>query len=282
MIVVTGAFGFIGSNMVEYLWSMGREDLVLIDLPHAPPRPPVPPRARTHPLSWEEETVLPNGEIEGVIHLGAISDTMERDEQRIGEFNVRYTAVIAAECRRRGIPMSFASSAAVYGNGNGPLNPYAESKLRSEGEIADHAACFRIFNVYGGHEFHKGRMASVILRWWRELGKDGRIRLFDGSEGYRRDFVHVSDVCRIMLRGLDIAAGTYDLGTGTNHDFDSLADMVILHHGSGEKVSVPMPEDLRRQYQTHTKASVSPWMGEFLALCEGVRSYCEYLRRTVT
>lgn len=174
--------------------------------------------------------------------------------------------------------MVFASTAAVYGNGSGPLNLYAQSKLQSEVDIADDAVCFRLFNVYGKNEFHKGRMSSVILKWWKELQMEGSIRLFEGSNEYRRDFVHVLDVCRVMWKGMELSSGVYDLGTGTSHSFDSLADMVIACHGSGNKVSVPMPQDLRDQYQTTTMAFAPSWMGDFIPLSEGVRLYCEHLK----
>ena len=282
MIVITGAFGFIGSNMVEYLTSLGRDDLVLIDLPcvcasartRAYPR--VPLRARVHP--WSMDVVLPEGDIDGVVHLGAISDTLEKDKNKIDRFNREYTSVLASSCKERRIPMVFASTAAVYGNGSGPLNLYAQSKFQSEVDIADDAVCFRLFNVYGKNEFHKGRMSSVILKWWKELQMEGSIRLFEGSNEYRRDFVHVLDVCRVMWKGMELSSGVYDLGTGTSHSFDSLADMVIGCHGSGNKVSVPMPQDLRDQYQTNTMAFAPSWMGDFIPLSEGVRLYCEHLK----
>jgi ADP-L-glycero-D-manno-heptose 6-epimerase len=174
--------------------------------------------------------------------------------------------------------MVFASSAAVYGNGNGPLNLYAESKLQSERDISDHAVCFRLFNVYGKNESHKGRMSSVILKWWNELTRDGCIRIFEGSESFKRDFIHVQDVCRILWNGVSMSAGVYDLGTGISHSFDSLADMVLSTHESGRKIHIPMPEDLRSQYQTDTKAAASPFIEGCISLSDGVNLYCNYLK----
>ena len=87
--------------------------------------------------------------------------------------------------------MIFASTAAVYGNGHGPLNLYAHSKMKCESLIQDHAICFRLFNVYGHGESHKGRMASVVYKWYNELKTKGVLEIFDGSENFRRDFIHV-------------------------------------------------------------------------------------------
>jgi ADP-L-glycero-D-manno-heptose 6-epimerase len=179
--------------------------------------------------------------------------------------------------------MVFSSSAAVYGNGNGPVNLYAKSKLDSEIEISKDSMCFRLFNVYGPHEPRKGRMSSVVYKWYHELKQTGRIKIFENSADYRRDFIYVEDVCKVAYNAFENPrAGVYDLGTGTAESFESVADCVMRSFGGGEKEYIPMPEDLQAQYQRNTKADTTAihslgWADAFTSLESGVQKYFDYL-----
>jgi len=294
MIIVTGAQGFIGSVMVGHLNRMGHDDVVAIDDFDVDTQRGYAIRANytnlqkcklqsIHPISLDTESILPSGNIRGVFHFGAISNTLERDVSKIDYYNIKYTQALAEVCKQRSIPMVFSSSAAVYGHGNGPVNAYAQSKLDSERAISDGAVCLRFFNVYGPNEYHKGRMSSVILKWYNELKQTGRIKIFENSADYRRDFIYVEDVCKVAYNAFENPrAGVYDLGTGTAESFESVADCVMRSFGGGEKEYIPMPEDLQSQYQRNTKADTTAirsmgWADAFTSLESGVQKYFDYL-----
>lgn len=297
MMVVTGACGFIGSVMVHYLNTLGITDIALIDDVEIDQRLGYAQRVNytylqnkkftsINPILLDGNCILPQGEVKGVFHFGAITDTLEKDEDRIRKHNILYTDMLAEACRRRKIPLIFASSASVCGNGSGPLNLYAKSKLQSEEDIKDAAVCLRFFNVYGPNEYHKGRMSSVILKWIREIDADGKARIFENSHLYRRDFIHVLDVCKVAFRAfLNFVPGVYDLGTGVSTDFDYLASLVLAEcRKNATKEYIPMPDDLKVQYQTDTKASIdglitNGWTdGKFIPIEQGVNMHWLYAK----
>jgi ADP-L-glycero-D-manno-heptose 6-epimerase len=292
MMIVTGAQGFIGSVMVHYLNTLGITDIALIDDVEIDRNLGYAQRVNytylqnkkftsIDPILFDKDCILPQGNVTGVFHFGAISNTLEKDEDRIRNYNLLYTDILASACRERKIPLIFASSAAVYGNGSGPLNLYAKSKLQSEEDIKDAAVCLRLFNVYGPNEYHKGRMSSVILKWIREIDAEGKARVFENSHLYRRDFIHVLDVCKVAFRAfLNFVPGVYDLGTGVSTDFDYLATLVLSEcRKNATKEYIPMPDDLKIQYQTDTKASIDGLMrnnwtdGKFIRIEQGVNKY---------
>ena len=259
MIVVTGAQGFIGSTMVSHLNGMGIESIVGVDDSSIETNNLQDCKLNgLHPVFVKEADILPSGDIEAVFHFGAISNTLERDVGKMHHHNTLYTQVLNKVCKQRRIPLIFSSTAAIYGNGNGTLNLYAQSKLESENEISDHAVCLRLFNVYGHRESHKGRMASVAFKWWKELLDTGTIRIFENSNQYSRDFVFVDDVCKTAYDLLSFyKPGVYDLGSGVSRSFEEVADLLIAYYGRGTKTYIPMPEDLKAQYQTNTRADIS-------------------------
>lgn len=262
LIVVTGAQGFIGSTMVSHLNSMGINSIVGIDNSLIDTNNLQGCKLHgLHPISVNEADILPSGDIEAVFHFGAISNTLEKDAAKVYHYNTLYTRVLNKVCKQRHIPLIFSSTAAVYGNGNGPLNLYAQSKLESENEISDYAMCLRLFNVYDGlghRQSHKGRMASVQFKWLQELRETNTIRIFENSNQYMRDFIFVNDVCETTYNLLSVyKPGVYDLGSGVSKSFEEVADSLIAYHGSGSKTYIPMPEDLKVQYQTNTRADMS-------------------------
>ena len=282
MIVVTGAQGFIGSTMVSHLNNMGVDSIVGVDDSSIDTNNLQGCKLHgLHPISVNEADILPSGDIEAVFHFGAISNTLERDVTKMHHYNTLYTQVLNKVCKQRRIPMIFSSTAAIYGNGNGTLNLYAQSKLESENEIADHAMCLRLFNVYGQRESHKGRMASVAFKWLQELRETTTIRIFENSNHYMRDFVFVGDVCKTAYALLSMyKPGVYDLGSGVSRSFEEVADLLIAYHGSGTKTYIPMPEDLKAQYQTSTRADMRKLQSIGIAahttsIEDGIKTYGE-------
>jgi ADP-L-glycero-D-manno-heptose 6-epimerase len=218
-----------------------------------------------------------------VIHIGANSSTLERNWPSIYKTNVLSTRMWNAFCLEHAIPFIFTSSAAVYGNGNGPLNQYAFSKQASEQEIT--GVVLRLFNVYGPNEYHKGRMASTILHWYNQIQTDSKINIFENSNNYRRDFIWVEDVVSTIYHFVEnYKPGMYDLGTGVSVDFDSIANIVINECGQGEKSMIVMPDDLKAQYQLDTKADTGKLelagvsTDLFYKPLQGIREYCKYLK----
>ena len=255
-LLVTGAAGFIGSNLVKALNERGETRIIAVDdLTHG---------EKFWNLVdceiddyWDKDEALkklanPNlsSSIRAVLHQGACSDTTESNGRFMLDANYRYSADLLEFCRLHRVPFIFASSAAVYGANThcresgeceAPLNVYGDSKLlfdrylrrRWENTTAQ-VVGLRYFNVYGPREQHKGRMASVAWHFFDQLMNLGRVRLFEGSHGYangeqRRDFVSVEDCIRVNLYFLDHpeCSGIFNVGTGRAQTFNEVAATVI-------------------------------------------------------
>jgi ADP-L-glycero-D-manno-heptose 6-epimerase len=223
-------------------------------------------------------------------------------------------------CQDNDIAFLYASSASVYGAGpvfregrqhERPLNVYGYSKLLFDDYVRrllpDRTAPvvgFRYFNVYGPREKHKGRMASVARHFFDQYRGEGRVRLFEGSDGYgngeqRRDFVHVDDVVDANLWFLDRPerSGIFNLGTGEARSFNDMAAAVInaldAREGSppraleelvktGAITYVPMPAALAGKYQSYTQADLTAlraagYAAAFASVEEGARRYVDAL-----
>lgn len=246
MIALTGAGGFIGSVVLGYLNKQGITDVVLFDdLPNTDQYKNLVGKQYISLHSSEEMFHSPD-DVECVIHIGANSNTLERDWSSLYKTNVLSTRKWNQFCIRNDIPFIFTSSAAVYGNGAGPLNQYAFSKLTSETEIE--GAVLRLFNVYGPNEYHKGRMASTLYHWYQQE----ELTLFNNSIDYIRDFIYVEDVAKVIHHFIqNYKPGIYDVGTGVGVSFDTVADIV-----GKRKQYIEMPNDLKAQYQTNTCADL--------------------------
>lgn len=281
MIALTGAGGFIGSVILKYLNDAGIDDVYLFDdLPTGDQFRNLVGK-RYLGLHSTEEMITDIREFDAVIHFGANSSTLERDWNKVYKTNVLSTRMWHDLCAEHDKKFIFASSAAVYGNGAGPLNHYAFSKLVSEQEIGQ-GVILRLFNVYGPNEYHKGRMASTVYHWFQQLRNTGEINIFKGSDQYSRDFIYVGDVAKTVLHFLEnYRPGIYDLGTGAAVSFETVADTLIEEYGQGEKNYIDMPEDLQAQYQRHTCADIeflkqnAPT--DFLDIKQGMSRYVEYL-----
>jgi ADP-L-glycero-D-manno-heptose 6-epimerase len=241
--------------------------------------------------------------IDAIFHQGACSDTTERNGRYMMTNNFAYSKGLLRVAEERGAKFIYASSAAVYGDGkNGfredpaceyPLNVYGFSKMVFDQHVRqrlDRARCqivgLRYFNVYGPQERHKGRMASVVMHLFDQLEASGELRLFQGSSGFRRDFIHVDDVVAVNLFFLSCAtSGIFNCGTGHARSFVDIATRLRDLHGSGVLLEVPFPADLVGKYQSFTEAEISRLRGAgydrpFLDLEDGVGRYYELLRST--
>jgi len=274
MIALTGAGGFIGSAVLGYLNQQGITDVVLFDdLPTGDQYKNLIGKEYISLHSTEEIFNSPD-DVECVIHIGANSSTLERDWSSLYKTNVLSTRKWNQFCIRNDIPFIFTSSAAVYGNGHGPLNHYAFSKQTSENEID--GVILRLFNVYGPNEYHKGRMASTVFHWYQQ----DEITLFENSQAYFRDFVYVEDVAKVIYHFVqNYKPGTYDVGVGQGVSFDTIADII-----GKKKKYIEMPEDLKAQYQTNTCADLTALsnsgfdIGILRPVEQGIPEYYRYLK----
>ena len=257
-IIVTGAAGFIGSNIVKALNERGITDIVAVDnLSRAEKFRNLADCDILHYLDKHEfihqvrEHILPYRDIRAVFHQGACSDTMNHDGLYMMDNNYQYSLDLLDWCQDERIPFLYASSAAVYG-GSGvfseareyesPLNVYGYSKFlfdqvvrrRSAAGLSAQVAGFRYFNVYGAREQHKERMASVAFHHFHQYRKLGHVTLFGGWDGYAdgaqsRDFVSVEDVVKVNLFFFDHPekSGIFNLGTGRSQPFNDLAAATV-------------------------------------------------------
>lgn len=284
MIALTGAGGFIGSVILGYLNRQGINDIYCFDdLPNGDQFKNLIGK-RYLGLHSVKEIVTDFRDISCVIHFGANSSTLETHWHSLYETNVSSTRLWHDTCRENNVPFIFASSAALYGNGQGPLNHYAFSKAVSEIEITN-AVVLRLFNVYGPNEYHKGRMASTILHWFEEIESSDKLRIFENSTQYQRDFIWVEDVAKTVWHFVNnYQPGIYDVGTGTAVDFDKIANAVIQVVGQGHKELIAMPEDLKSQYQRCTRANtdllVKAGMNvdDFMEPWQGIKEYYNFFQ----
>lgn len=253
-IVVTGAAGFIGSNIVHALNQRGITDIVAVDnLSNAAKFHNLTDCEISHYLDKHEfirqirEHQFPFDDVQAVFHEGACSDTMNHDGKYMMDNNYQYSLDLLDWCQDQEIPFLYASSAAVYGKGEvfreereleKPLNVYGYSKFlfdqiirqRIANGLTAQVAGFRYFNVYGMREQHKGRMASVAFHHFHQYREQGFVNLFGEYGGYgngehSRDFISVEDVVKANLYFFDHPnqSGIFNLGTGNSQSFNELA-----------------------------------------------------------
>ena len=256
-IVVTGAAGFIGANIVKALNLRGERDIIAVDdLSQGDQFRNLVDCEISHYLDKADFLLLlAEGEFDNqlrvVFHQGACSDTMNHDGKYMMENNYQYSLSLLNYCQNEAIPFLYASSAAVYGGGTtfvesrtheSPLNVYGYSKFlfdqvfrqRMEDGLSAQVAGFRYFNVYGPREQHKGRMASVAFHHVNQYREAGRVKLFGGWDGWgngmqSRDFVSVEDVVKVNLFFLDHPelSGIFNLGSGRAQPFNDVAMSTI-------------------------------------------------------
>ena len=246
-ILVTGSQGFIGKNLTEYL--LDENQIVGWDLP--------------------EKMPIVDG-FDWVVHLGAISSTTETNIEKIMKYNLEYSQELFQLCNDKGVNFQYASSASVYGkltefSENSPVapeSPYAWTKylfdrwvFQQEQKIIVQG--FRYFNVYGPHELHKGNQMSPLSKFEDQAINHGKIKLFYGSEDYKRDFIYVGDICKIHRKFMsDRSSGIYNIGTGETFSFREIAEAIAQKHGA-EIEEIEMPDNIAKQYQKYTCADMT-------------------------
>jgi len=310
MILLTGAAGFIGSNILAALNARGRSDVIAVDdLTDGTKCARLTNRSFADYLDATELLASLNSlpQLSGILHQGACVDTTARNGRDVMRTNFTFSKQLLALAQRHGCPLIYASSAAVYGDGSAGFReelacenartPYAFSKwafdqyvrrmLPAAGILV---AGLRYFNVYGPGEDHKARMASVAWHCFQAVRRGEAPKLFAGSDSFVRDFISVGDVAAVNLFFLDEAAagrrpgGIYNVGTGKPRSFADMGRIVAEVSGGLPPVAVPFPDDLRGQYQAYTCADISRlqkagWSQPFASLEEGLATYWQAVQK---
>jgi ADP-L-glycero-D-manno-heptose 6-epimerase len=291
-IVVTGAAGLIGSNIVKALNERGVTNIIAVDnltrgdkfrnlvdceIVDYVDKHDFLERIRTHAYDRR---------IKAIFHEGACSDTMEHNGKYMMENNFQYSLALLDFCKEQKAQFLYASSAAVYGGGTvfkeersheNPLNVYGYSKFLFDQVVRQRAhdataqvAGFRYFNVYGPREAHKGRMASVAYHHFNQYRENGSVKLFEGRDGYpdggqMRDFVSVKDVAKVNLWFYDHpeVSGIFNLGTGRAQPFNDVATAVVNAmretEGKGAMTTEELVEEGTIEYVTFPEALVGKY-----------------------
>lgn len=310
MIIVTGAAGFIGSCLVGKLNQEGFYDIVVVDdfSKHEKDHNLQGKRfsqkvERSHFFKWLDEN---EKLVQFIFHLGARTDTTEFNTELLNELNLDYSKMVWEKCVKYGLPLVYASSAATYGGGEfgyddehslceklHPLNPYGISKNEfdkwalKQDKKPYFWAGLKFFNVYGPNEYHKGRMASVILHSYNQIQEKGVVKLFrshhsnykDGEQ--LRDFVYVKDVVNVcyFLMHHRKDNGIYNLGSGKARTFLDLVNATFKALDKSPNIDfMDTPIDIRDKYQYFTEANMKKMKSigyeiPFHSLEEGVTDY---------
>jgi ADP-L-glycero-D-manno-heptose 6-epimerase len=312
MIVVTGATGFIGKNLVKKLNSIGLNNLILVDK--------IKKNSNLKELIYKKfynyknfikliNCSRFNYKIDLIFHLGANSSTTEKNLSSIIKDNFFYSKDLIDYCLKKKIKIIYASSASIYGINNSnftekasfePSNYYSLTKALLDIYVLDVLKKFkkanilglRYFNVYGPGESHKKNMASVIYHFNNQLLKKGFIKLFKGCDGYKdgeqvRDFVHVYDCVDIniwfMKKNIN---GIYNVGTGKVTSFNFIAKEICKYYKYNTNIIkyIDMPLVLKNSYQNYTKASLAKlrkigYKKKFIEISCGIKSYLNFLKK---
>jgi len=310
MIVVTGAAGFIGSNLIARLNQDNFKDIVLVDdFSHPEKEKNLAGKTYSEKVhrddffAWLDKN---HTFVQFIFHIGARTDTTEFDMAIFDALNIGYSKKVWEKSVVYGLPLVYASSAATYGMGElgysddhdlpfklKPLNPYGVSKnefdkwaLQQEKQPYFWAG-LKFFNVYGPNEYHKGRMASVIFHAYNQIQKTDKMKLFRSHHPYfkdgeqQRDFIFVDDLTNVLVFLMHHRKnnGLYNLGTGKARTFADLVKATFKAMEKPENIEfIDTPEDIRDKYQYYTCAEMDKLNGlgyhkPFTSLEEGVSIY---------
>ncbi len=317
MIVVTGAAGFIGSCLVGKMNTKGFENIVIVDDFSNPEKnknfADKKYKEQVHREEFLDWLNTNHSEVDFIFHIGARTDTAESDMSIFEKLNINYSKDVWKACTQYNIPLIYASSAATYGLGEygydddhsivdklKPLNPYGESKnifdkwVLEQTENPPFWAGIKFFNVYGPNEYHKSRMASVIIHSYKQILETGKVKLFrshnpDFKDGEQlRDFIYVKDLVNVLcfLKDNQKESGLYNLGTGVARSFLDLAKATFKALDKEENIEyIDTPIDIRNKYQYFTEANMKKlrsigYDAPFYTLEAGIREYVQgYLSR---
>lgn len=309
MIIVTGANGFIGSQLCKHLNEIGKSDLVTVDVVSPTDRPaPLKDIKYSQYLDRKEvpQFLKANAnKIDWILHMGANSSTTETNWDHLLDVNIGDSKMYFEWCAKNKKPLIYASSAATYGDGEkgfddqtdpsqlSALNLYGKSKLEfdlwalKQTETPTNWYGLKFFNVYGPQETHKGSQASVVMHAFHQIKKNGSLKLFksyrpeykDGEQ--KRDFIYVKDLCLWTeeLMKKKPKSGIYNMGTGKARTWVDLGRAVFKAMDLPEKIEfIEMPDNLKNQYQYFTEAKMQKWLSQDLTppkfpLEKGVQDY---------
>jgi ADP-L-glycero-D-manno-heptose 6-epimerase len=265
MIIVTGAGGFIGSNIVKALNAQGITDILVVDNVID----------NLEGAQYAEHYDIPRfyskfkrwADVEIIFHEGAVSSTTETDTQLFSSMNIGPSKYLLEKNKEHKFLLSLASSAGVYGRSTtfnedeemDPLSVYAYSKAVVDEMIEDGAnvQSWRYFNVYGSPETHKKTQASPVSKFLLQANVAKEIEVFENSDQYKRDFVCVDDIVAIKLMAAKTTfRGICNIGTGNPISFQEVAEIVSEKTGASIK-TVPFPPLLKEQYQEYTCADLT-------------------------
>lgn len=296
MMIVTGAGGMIGSGIVRALNDRGQTNLLLVDDLHSSDKWKNLVGKQFVDLIGKED-LLPflqknEAQVDAVIHLGACSDTVEKDAGYLLENNYRYTIRLAEWALAAKKRFIYASSAATYGDGSlgfsddesmlsqlKPLNMYGYSKhlvdlwLQRKGAL-NRVVGLKYFNVFGPNEYHKGRMASMVSKMMQKSYDGSAVYLFKSNDpqyphgGQMRDFIYLKDAVRMTLAFLDPkyrnVSGIFNIGQGGPTTWNLLVE--AFFKAVEKKINIAyidMPADLVKQYQNYTCAQMDKFRSTF-------------------
>lgn len=277
MIIVTGASGFIGSNLIKRLVDIGEKNILAVDYVYRNYLDGL--NVLYSPAEYFYENL--SGyckEAKMIFHEGAISSTTETNTKLLFEKNLNPTYELIYYSRNNNIPLQYASSASVYGNPSkeewsnpnksmNPLNEYAKSKksidylfnlILASKRPPKLIQGMRYFNVYGPNEDHKNDQSSPHYKFKKQLDQIGKIQLFEGSKEFYRDFISVDEVIDHKLNAINNKqSGIYDVGTGKPKSFYDVAMEIC---GSEKYIEwIKMPENLKSHYQKYSIA-IMDWL----------------------
>lgn len=290
IIIITGASGFIGSGVVRYLNDKNLSNLVLVDDLKNEKWKNLVGKSFLDIIQKEDLFEFLEGrenEIEAIIHLGACSSTICTDENYLLENNYKFSQKLAEYALSNDQRFIYASSAATYGDGAlgflddetlleklRPINMYAFSKQlfdlwAKKENLLDKMVGLKYFNVFGPNEYHKGPMASMILKMMRKVEKGGSLTLFksndptnfkDGEQ--KRDFIYVKDAvkmtCSLIEEAFEDVSGIFNIGSGIATTWNDLAKALFKALKKPVKIKyIDMPKELNKQYQNFTKADMT-------------------------
>ena len=311
MIIVTGGAGFIGSRLIKGLNDQGFESILVVDdLTDGKKFTNLVGKNIVDYMDKDDFAVMIEeadeewvDNVEVIFHLGACSTTTEWNGKYMMENNYEYSKLLLQFSIAYQVPYIYASSAAVYGAGTtfkeapefeAPLNVYGYSKYQFDQyvrrilpHVESQVVGLRYFNVYGPGEFHKGSMASVAYHLNNQMHESGKVKLFEGCDGYgngeqQRDFVYVDDVVAVntwFWKNPD-KNGIFNVGTGKSQTFNDVANAVVKWHGKGHVEYIPFPDHLKGHYQSFTEADLTllqnaGYTEQFKTVEDGVKAYLD-------